>query len=156
MAYIPNSQENKDKGEEAEKAFYQKFRRGIKRKSSDDEDMKEHWDYLMINKDGDERRVDVKSFNKREHILRVEIVNRNGDHGWVYGKSDYIAYRMSRTSDKFLFVKTKALQRLAEKTKDIYVEDTYVPYRKWKQKGSAAVLTFIPLEDLDEKDYIEL
>jgi hypothetical protein len=161
MAYRPNSQENKIKGTEAEEAFYKKFREHIIRKSSKDEDQHEHWDFLLRCKEGKERKVDVKSHNPTSDLLRVELVSRKFEgskKGWLYGDSFYIVYRMGRNSDKFLFVKTAKLLELSKNIKDeVCLYKNPEAYKKCYPKDSnGSIIAFIPIEDLGEKDYIEL
>lgn len=143
--YIHNSKENKNKGRLIEREFELRFKDRIVRKATQVEDIFRHFDFVMSAKDGTEKKVDVKSGNKDENVLRVEIVNRMGEEGWLYGESDYIVY--SQENDWF-FVETKDLVKMV-KDKLFSMEGHFnSPYRKWYQEGSKAILTFVPAEDV--------
>ena len=72
-----------------------------------------------------------------DSINWVEIMNVRGDLGWLYGKSEYIAFR---TFTDILFVKLKKLQVYTEekiKGKSLVFtnpKDFYVPYQRYGRK----------------------
>jgi hypothetical protein len=146
MAYIRNSSTNKIKGRQAEIAFAKQFKYCIIRESTEQEDIKQHWDYLIRCNNGVERKVDVKTGNIRDSILRCEVTNRMGRKGWVKGLADYIAYEQE---DYWLFVKREELEALIKKNYRKnnlgYWND---PYKGWHQHGSKAIMTFVPLSDV--------
>ena len=158
MAYKNNSTANKKKGTEAERVFYTKFKSIVIRESDGNEDIHEHWDYLLK---WDDRKVDVKSPNPTKDFVRVELVSKKqsgNKRGSLYGKSYYMAYRMAKDSDKFLFVLTSKLRELAKNIKDEYCQNYYNPeaYKKYIPRDSkGSVIAFIPMEDL-EGYYVEL
>lgn len=57
--------------------------------------MFEHVDYL-IDIDGFTLSVDVKGLkNGCEHgLILIELLNVNGDHGWIDGKADMLAFKI--------------------------------------------------------------
>lgn len=84
-------------------------------KSTREQDMHEHWDYLV----DDAHKVEVKGRKRAKRsddkpndtIIYIEFANVNGDPGWIYGKADYIAFERP---DGFLMVPRCELAKLAE------------------------------------------
>lgn len=121
-----NSRANKLKGTNAERAFEKRFKGSISRKATLDEDINDHYDYVL--KGG--VTVDVKSANKGEDTVRIETLRRwhalqykysdgvpNGvKSGWLFGRADYIAYLLPNNS--FEFFKTKDLLGVYLENKD--------------------------------------
>lgn len=83
--------------------------------STQEQDMYEHWDYLVSGK----FRVEVKARKKlrRHHdsvnddVIYIEFKNVRGDLGWIYGKADCIAFERP---EGFIMVRRDALAVLAE------------------------------------------
>jgi len=83
-------------------------------KSTREQDMREHWDFLV-----NTSRVDVKAMKKlnrhdtkaNPYIVYVEFRNVRGDNGWLYGEADWIALE---TEWGFVLVKRLDLVELAE------------------------------------------
>jgi hypothetical protein len=81
--------------------------------SSEQQDMFEHWDIKLENK------FDVKAIKRvrtaegepDDNIHYIEFVNLNGELGWLYGKSDYIAFELN---DYWLIVDRKILVLFAQ------------------------------------------
>jgi len=104
-------------GLSAEKKFVQvmKGEGNTVGKSTKNQDMFEHWDYLI----NDLHRVEVKGRKKRkrhdskpdDEIIYVEFSNVRGNDGWIYGKADYVAFERP---EGFLIVPRKKLVDLAE------------------------------------------
>lgn len=97
---------NKDisrfEGKKAEKIFLETaIREGVNfiRKATKEEDVKEHWDFLLKDYNNVKFLIDVKA-HKHEYrngpLLKdwywIEWKNVNGDKGWIHGKADYIAF----------------------------------------------------------------
>jgi hypothetical protein len=64
------------------------------RKSTQSQDMREHIDYF-VDIGGAEMSVDVKGL-KRSAIsgkVLIEILNVNGDHGWLFGRAEVLAFQ---------------------------------------------------------------
>lgn len=151
-------------GTSSEKHFESSFSDIIVRKSKLEEDINEHWDYLIKCKDASEIRVDVKSQNKVNPrypaTVRVETVRRwtgaiankyggtsevpeNLKKGWVYGEAHLIAYELG-TSGTFEFWDRKYLVSILEANPQIRRLDY--------DEGSQVV--YIPRDLLDEKKKI--
>ena len=105
-------------GKQAEKAFVQLFEsKGHKvEKSTKEQDMFEHWDFLI----NDEHKMEIKSrkrANRNDSELKddwiyLEFLNVIGKPGWLYGKADFIAFQRP---EGFLVVKRTDLVELAER-----------------------------------------
>lgn len=93
------------------------------KKSSKQEDCKEHFDYRFT-KDNKTIKVEVKAMKRvsrsqdsgQDEWIWVEFKNVIGELGWLYGKADYIAFEMK---DSFLFVDRQDLAKLSEKVVDM-------------------------------------
>jgi len=104
-------------GREAEEKFLKLF--PLIRKANKKEDIIEHWD-VMVELDGNSVKVDVKGIKNNdrfdicpnENINWIEIQNSDGKTGWLYGKSDLIAFE---TQDYFILVGTLKLRRFLER-----------------------------------------
>ena len=102
--------------------------------------------------------IDVKGIKKKNRkdtdvddtINWIEILNVRGNPGWIYGKSEYIAFR---TKTKILFVKTTDLQNFAtEKTKGKELVHSnpkgfYIPYQRY---GRMDMVFKCPTSDLEK------
>ena len=79
-------------------------------KSSRHEDMFHHIDYWITI--GEARfSVDVKAFKRstQNGKILIELLNVRGEYGWLYGKSDFIAFQ---TEDDWLMVERKKLETM--------------------------------------------
>jgi hypothetical protein len=89
-------------GSEAEKIFIKTATKNnfkIIRKATPSEDMNQHWDFLLQDKDKIQFTVDVKAHKHKyrngpllEECFWIEWKNVRGDKGWIYGIADYIAF----------------------------------------------------------------
>ena len=159
-----NTTTNRFKGTSSEKHFESSFSNVIVRKSTLEEDMSLHWDYMIACKDGTQITVDVKSQNKVNPkypaTVRVETIRRwtgaiarnHGGYsnvpedlkkGWIYGEANLIAYEIG-TSGKFEFWDRKYLVSVLESNPQIRRMDY--------DEGSQIV--YIPRDLLDEKKKI--
>ena len=106
-------------GTEAEKLFLKtaiKYKYEIIRKADPSEDMFQHWDFLIKNKDY-EFKVDVKA---HKHIYRngpllkdwfwIEWKNVRGSDGWINGMADLIAFQYN---NYFYLYLRKSLENFA-------------------------------------------
>ena len=127
-------------------------------KSSRNEDMFDHIDFWWDSPKKGRIGIDVKGIKKHnrkdsevdDSIHWIEMMNVRGNLGWVYGKSDYIAFR---TKTKILFVKLIDLQKFSEEKirgKDVVNKnpsECYVPYQRWQRQD----LVFkCPTNDLEK------
>lgn len=109
------------------------------------QDMFEHWDV-----DVDGLKFEVKgrkrvNRNDKEFTddIHVEIINVNGDKGWIQGLANTIA--LEREKD-FLLVSRRALYKLVvKKLKNEYGKGYY---QKHSRPGRRDLVTLIPLADV--------
>lgn len=127
-------------------------------KSSKKEDMYDHIDFWWNSPKKGRIGIDVKGIKKKNRkdtdvddtINWIEILNVRGNPGWIYGKSEYIAFR---TKTKILFVKTTDLQNFAtEKTKGKELVHSnpkgfYIPYQRY---GRMDMVFKCPTSDLEK------
>ena len=125
-------------------------------KSTPKEDRFQHVDFWWDSPKKGRIGIDVKGIKKKNRndseyddtIHWIEIKNVNGENGWIYGNSEYIAFR---TNTKIIFVKNTVLQKLSEDKvvlKDLVFKnpkECYVPYQRWGRKD---VVYKIPTCDL--------
>lgn len=129
-------------------------------KSSKKEDMVEHIDIWWNSPKKGKISIDVKGRRKskrnekqyNDEITWIELKNVQGKDGWVYGKSDYIAFI---TLDRIIFVKTIKLRIFSEEKiinkKIVYnnPSDYYVPYQR-KKYGRNDLMIKVPITDIIE------
>lgn len=100
-------------GKRKEKEFASLFKDVVF--SSEEEDIKEHWDIAV--------KYDVKMIKRKnrrgdfdENIHWVELKNVNGDKGWLLGKADFFSFELE---DYWVVVKKEDLIALVkEKCKE--------------------------------------
>ena len=109
--------------------------------STEEEDKYDHIDFWWESPKKGIIGIDVKGLKKSKRhdkeyddtINWLELRNVYGKPGWVYGKSEYVAFR---TKKDILFVKTVKLRDFAEKMtegKEVVhynPRDFYVPYQR--------------------------
>lgn len=131
---------------------------GTCEKSTLKEDMRDHVDFWWDSPKKGRIGVDVKGIKKKSRqdkevddtIHWIELLNVQGNPGWIYGKSTYIAFR---TKKNILFVKTKLLQDFANNKvigKEIVhanPKDFYIPYQRFGRKD---MIIKVPVSDLEE------
>lgn len=131
---------------------------GTCEKSTRKQDMYDHIDFWWNSPKKGKIGIDVKGIKKNNRkddkvddtINWIEMMNVRGNLGWIYGKSEYIAFR---TNTQIVFVKTKKLQEFAEeKTKGKELvnknpKDFYVPYRRYQRLD---IVFKCPTQDLIE------
>tara|TARA_R110000765_G_scaffold143689_3_gene245403 strand:- start:35 stop:523 length:489 start_codon:yes stop_codon:yes gene_type:complete len=115
---MKNSTHNRNKGTRAEQVYINDsaMSKHFLRKSTKDEDMKDHIDVWLKDKQDNEISIDVKTCNKRPDSIRFESVRRWHAHyfsnkyggrenipaheklGWGFGKAKFIAYQVGTTN----------------------------------------------------------
>lgn len=116
-------------------------------KTDDNEDMKNHIDYILV-KNGKKIGIDVKHLKDKKRAF-IEFKNVRGDDGWIYGKADCICFIVG---DKYVVVYRKdLLEYMAGKMNIKGVpcrtrpEDYYFMYGRSGRKDRYAM---IPPKDL--------
>ena len=138
------------------------------KRATKEEDIIEHWDVeVTINEKN--VKVDVKAIKNEsrfdiepnENFHWVEIKNVNGDTGWLYGKSDLIAFE---TIDYFILVGTLKLRKFLEKKlkytqatiNDIEVSNTKDPYKFYRRKDRKDIVIKVKTIDLMHIKYLSI
>lgn len=120
------------------------------------EDINDHIDIKFLKRDNDIVTVDVKGPRKISRSDKdystnstwVELKNVNGKPGWLYGKSDYIAF----INKNFTYL-TKTSKLASKVEKKIYGMKTvtrnpkkeYIPYQRFGRKDK---IVLVPIEDI--------
>lgn len=130
-------------------------------KSSPQEDMREHWDFLLEKNDTkikvevkSEKRINRGDSETQNEWIWIEMQNVRGDIGWLYGKADYLAFQFG---NKYNFIQRETLVSIVESLiKSEYVTQAiYAKYKLYRRRGRNDLLTMINFNDI--KDYcIEL
>lgn len=127
-------------------------------KATKKEDTKDHIDFWWESPKKGKLGIDVKGVkkNKRDDVEKddsihwVELQNVAGNLGWLYGKSDYIAFR---TNSNIIFVKLNDLQQYTNdkiKGKQLVFnnpKECYIPYQRYGRKD---MICKVPTSDLLE------
>ena len=130
-------------------------------KSSKEEDMFDHIDFWWDSPRKGRIGIDVKGIKKSnrkdkyvdDSIHWIEMLNVRGNPGWIYGKSEYIAFR---TFEKILFVKLKDLQKFAEEMtngKELVhtnPKEFYIPYQRFERQDKVFKCPTSDLERIAE------
>lgn len=129
------------------------------RPSSSDEDINEHWDFL-IEKDGKFSKVDVKSMKRisrndselQDEFTWMELHGvRSYDEGWLYGgKADHLAFE---TKTGFIIVKREDVIELLERIVDFKIQVSFpaqAKYCVYQRKGRPDKITLIETEKLKD------
>jgi len=130
--------------------------------SSRDENIDEHWDYL-IEKDGNNYKVEVKSGkriqrkdDKSQHeFVWVEIRNVRGKVGWLFGKSDLIAFESEKS---FFFVKRMDLLKVVNKKVNLVAKVKSAKealYKIYTREGRKDRVTLLPVSDIEPIKFME-
>ena len=122
-------------------------------KATEEEDIKQHWDYSF-----DGVKTDIKSRRNMgmlnhgdDRYTVLELVNRNGDKGWLFGEADEIAFEFTTSLlDCFLIVPRLELVKYHEAhTKDIQVNSLgECVNKKYTGFNTKFVLTGVSLAEL--------
>ena len=127
------------------------------KKSSDNENINEHWDFL-IEKHGEKYRVEVKSMKRisrddtdvQDEWVWIEFHGvRDYDLGWLFGgKSELIAFEQK---DRFFIVKRESLILLAANVVDFSVsvqESKDAKYKLYQRSGRPDKMSLIESKKL--------
>ena len=132
---------------------------GTCEKATKREDTKKHIDFWWNSPKKCRLGIDAKGRKKtnrsdktyNDDIQWIEMYNVNGEKGWVYGESDYIAFR---TSTDIIFVSTKKLKEYGEKIiegKDTLYGTKNKPkecYKPYCRDGNKEVIFKCPTTDI--------
>lgn len=115
--------------------------------SSESDDINKHFDLTIKYK------VDVKSLKKvlrtddgpNENVHWVELVNVNGDKGWLYGEADFFAFELE---EYWVIVSREKLIKLIERK--LVNKETIIPikYHLYSRKNRKDKLTLVKTLDL--------
>lgn len=116
----------------------------------------DHIDFHINNTKGEKYTVDVKARKKIsrkdtdvvDDVIWVEFKNVQGKNGWLYGKSNYIAFEQEKD---FLIVSRLALANLCEKLVDLNNFDAKIKpplYIAYQRAGRKDLLSLIKTEDI--------
>lgn len=147
-----------ENGRRAEKGFVKTTKgKGYKiRTSTIDENMFGHIDFHVKLTDGSIFSVDVKAIKSiktgwdlQDEWLWLEFLNVHGHDGWLYGKSEYMAFE---TFTSFVLCPRIEVQKLAEELIDI--EDfagktEWAKYRVYRRPGRKDKIGMIQYSDLE-------
>ena len=124
-------------------------------KSSKYEDVQLHVDFWCIKNDK-KYGVDVKGLRKNRRddkeyddtINWIELLNVQGNPGWVYGEASYIAFL---TKDSVIYVPRKKLANFIQEkiqNKQIVYNNPNEFYQPYQRKGRLDMIVKIPTNDL--------
>ena len=161
MAYrnsLDKSGECSKNGKNAENAFLALVK--TKKCEVREATLKEQFDHIdyVITKDNIEIAFDVKAMKKisrasnkfSSDLVWVEFKNVSGKDGWLYGKSQYIAFE--RENDYVIVYRKKLLdfcEKNVKKEKVFYSRDAL--YKMYTRDGRKDVISIIQMNDLIEK-----
>lgn len=126
-------------------------------KSTKNQDIHDHIDYWVTNKNSETKGFDVKGRKKTSRNNKgytddwvwIEFINVIGKNGWIKGKADFIAFELENT---FLIVKRAELRELCKKlitdTKTRVTNARDAKYLLYTRKNRKDVVTQIKLSDI--------
>jgi len=125
------------------------------RKATEEEDRKGHFDCVIKNKKNQEIKIEIKGrkkINRKDNhyqnsIIWLELVGITGYPGWLKGKSDFIAFEMTRYV--FEIYSTKQLLNLVLKQVDLktFVKRPEESIMKlYSRAGRKDVICGVPIE----------
>ena len=124
-------------------------------KATEEQDMFQHWDYSFDGVTIDiksRRNIGILNANGDKYTV-LELVNRNGDKGWLFGDAQYIAFEFTtNVLDAFLVIPRIELVKYHEAhTQDIIVNDMNdCIHKKYSNTICEFVLTGVPLEEIQK------
>lgn len=130
--------------------------------SSKDQNINEHWDF-QIEKDDQKFKVEVKSEkriqrnddNLQNNFIWVELRNVRGEIGWLFGKTDLIAFEKEKT---FFFVKRLDLLAVVNKKVNLTAKVKSAKdalYKIYTRGGRKDKLTLLPISDIEPIIFME-
>ena len=145
-------------GTDAEKLFEAtlKSRKTPCKKSSKQQDIWDHIDYFIKQKDGSIMSVDLKAQKKIRRgdkntvskEIWVEFKNVRGNKGWLYGKADYIVFEQPT---RFVFVNRLELVEFCESNVDLTskVDKAYLAlYKSYTRNNREDVVSIVKYQDM--------
>lgn len=118
------------------------------KKSSNKDDMYKHIDFYLSNGWS----VDVKSSNKvcnGEHYIWLELLNVNGNKGWIDGNATHIAFSLG---DRYIFFERNHLRNFIKDKISIgewkYKQGTIYTYIIYRRFNKLDKIVLVPLKDL--------
>lgn len=149
---------NHERGREIESLFAIAFKKAYPNyliiKSAKEQDMFDHYDYIVTTDKKKTFTVEVKSLkrNNREddaldsEIIWAELTNVRGDKGWLRGLADYIVFELD---SKFVFVKRKELlDYTLEVTKGKVAGSSKKFYDIYQRYGREDEVVKLPFKDI--------
>jgi len=123
---------------------FSKFFNKVK-EATREQDIHEHWDFCV--------KYDVKMIKRQrrggefdENIHWVELMNVNGDRGWLYGDADYFSFEVQ---DYWIIVKQETLASfIKEKCADKVWSDKPSLYKLYRRKDRKDIITMVKTIDL--------
>lgn len=131
-------------------------------KSSKEEDMIKHFDFIIVNPNGKRSFIDVKARKKlkrgndnaQDDWIWIEFKNVGGNKGWLYGEAEYIAFELE---NEFIIVKRQDLIKISESLIDrkSLVDKPYLAkYKTYHRNNRPKELVgLISLDDLKTIDH---
>lgn len=136
------------RGLQAEEAF-KKLLGDRATKSDKYSDRIDHWDFNL--------RFDVKKIRSTDEFGEsdyhwVELMNVNGNQGWLYGKADYFAFE---TKNYWVIVEADKLREFIERVvTNVELSIVKLPYRIYRRAGRLDKVVMIPTIDLCYLGYL--
>lgn len=106
-------------------------------------DRLDHWDFNV--------RFDVKKIRSTDEFGEsnyhwIELMNINGNQGWLYGKSDYFAFE---TKTYWIIVEAERLRSFIERVvTNFEIVFTREPYRIYRRRDRLDKVVMVPTLDL--------
>ena len=135
------------------------------RPSNKYENCRLHFDFIMKIPSQKHKfaKVEVKAMKARRrglkpnpNLIYIELKNVDGNKGWIYGKSDYIAFEQKNT---FLFVSTVELLNLVHAyestmSTSTWSGETHTLYSRHNRDDLVMILHKNDLNNIDDKFYL--
>lgn len=150
------SGQNQISGETAENIFESLAKkRNLKVKKASFSQQLAHIDFILVDKNDATHLIDVKARKKTsrsssefsDDLVWIELKNVQGNSGWLYGTSDFIAFERE---DDFVIVPRKNLTILCDRliSKDVVEKSTEALYKLYTRKGRKDLLSIIKMSDI--------
>jgi hypothetical protein len=129
------------RGLQAEQSFQKLL--GDSTKSNGVSDRFDHWDFNV--------KFDVKKIRSVDEFGEsnyhwVELMNVNGNQGWLYGKADYFAFE---TKNYWIIVDAETLRAFIERVvTNTEISFEKIPYRIYRRQNNLDKVVMVPTVDL--------
>lgn len=122
-----------------------------------------HFDFIIEYPKNKYLKIEVKAMKAKQRgmkpnqkVIYIELKNVNGKNGWIFGKSDYIAFEQKET---FLFVSRLEIIALIKKLKNDLPESSqsgqiHTLYTRKNRNDLVAVLHVNDLVEIEDKFYL--